>query len=164
MDKTSAPTTPFEVHKVEPSQEDRLLAAAGYLGYFTGFWLVVPILIYVLKREKSRFVAHHAMRAVLLHLLAVPLGIVCGVVSMAIGIATMVAIQPHGGGRGDESAMAGLFALFVWGSWIFPFLVYFVVTVLASIAAFQGRVNTTSMFGRLSEWALKQDKSVAPQT
>jgi hypothetical protein len=39
-----------------PSREDRLLAAAGYLGYFTGFWLVVPIVIYILKREKSRFV------------------------------------------------------------------------------------------------------------
>ena len=28
-----------------PSQEDRILVAVAYLGYFSGFWLVVPIVI-----------------------------------------------------------------------------------------------------------------------
>lgn len=146
----------------DPSQEDRLLAAAAYLGYFTGFWLVVPIIVYVVKREKSRFVAHHAMRALILHLVAVPLGIVCALVSMAVGIGTMVALGPKSG-RGNEDVMAGLFVFFVWGSWLLPFLLYFVMTVLASIRAFQGRVNKLSWVGRLAEWFLRQDKTVAAE-
>lgn len=163
MTQPPAPTTPFSppATPADPSQEDRLLAAAAYLGYITGFWLVVPIVVYVFKREKSRFVAHHAMRAVILHLVAVPLGIVCFVLSMAVGIATMVSLGPRSG-RGNEDVMAGLFALFIYGSWLFPFLVYFVVTVLAAVRAFQGRMSTGSWLGRLAEWFLKQDRSVAP--
>lgn len=163
MNQAPAPTTPFSppAAPAEPSQEDRLLAAAAYLGYITGFWLVVPIVIYVVKRERSRFVAHHAMRAVILHLVAVPLGIMAFVVSLAVGIGTMVSLAPKGG-RGGEDMMAGLFVLFVYGSWIVPFLIYFVVCVLAAIRAFQGRTNTGSWLGRLAEWFLRQDRSVAP--
>lgn len=167
MTQQPFPTTPFTpptapVPPADPSQEDRLLAAAAYLGYFTGFWLVVPIVVYVFRREKSRFVAHHAMRAVLLHLIAIPLSILCMLLSLAATIVTVTALDGPGAHRHDHGgALAGATMLMFWGSWLLPMLIYLLVTVLAAIRAFQGRVNKRSLLGRLSEWFLAKDRTVA---
>ena len=91
------------------TQEERLLAAAGYLGYFTGFWLVVPIVIYVFYRDKSRFVAHHALRAALYHILAVPVFLLSWILSFAITFGVAIAMSDRrgaGAGRGDWEAGA----------------------------------------------------------
>lgn len=165
MTQQPFPTTPFTppaaAPSTDPSQEDRLLAAAAYIGYFTGFWLVVPIVVYVVRREKSRFVAHHAMRAVLLHLVLIPLSFLCMVLSLVASVILVTALHgpgPHSHDR--ESLLAGVTMLVFWGSWLLPMFLYLIVTVLAAIRAFQGRMNRTSLLGRLSDWFLAKDRSV----
>jgi len=143
-----------------PSQEDRLLAAAAYLGYFTGFWLVVPIVIYVLKREKSRFVAHHALRAVLLHVIAVPVFVLSWVLALALTFGAAAAFENSGHGSRDPHATL-LTLVWLFG-WIAPWLLYLALCARAAVRAFQGRMSTRSLLGRLVERFLGQDKTVAP--
>jgi uncharacterized Tic20 family protein len=68
-----------------PSQDDRLMAAVAHLSFFVGFWLVGPIAFYVVKRKESRFVAFHAMQALVAHVLSMAFGIF-GVIVFAVGM------------------------------------------------------------------------------
>ncbi|MBK8258817.1 MAG: DUF4870 domain-containing protein [Polyangiaceae bacterium] len=149
------PTAPAES---TPSQEDRILAALSYLGYFLGFWLLIPIVIYVLKREKSRFVAHHALRAVLLHLIAIPVFVFSYVLAFASAAAMAISLEPRG--REAREWFGGL-TVGVWlFAWVIPWVIYLLVTGLSAVRAFQGRMNVKSMMGRLVESFLGKDKTV----
>ncbi len=154
-----APPHPASPAASTVTQEERLLAAAGYLGYFTGFWLVVPIVIYVLKRETSRFVAHHALRAVILHVVAIPVFVVSWVLGTALSFGLAAAMDS--GGRGSHGLAETGFMLVWLCGWIVPWLMYLVVCALAAVRAFQGRMATTSLLGRLVERFLGEDKTVA---
>lgn len=149
-----APTTPET-----PSNEDRMLAAISYASYFTGFWLIVPIVIYLYRREKSRFVAHHALRAVLLHIALVPVAILAVVLGFTLAVVVGISFEKSGS-RGNEQVVAGVLALLVYGSAMLPFLIFFIVTAIAALRAFQGRVDTRSWMGRITEWGLGKDASV----
>ncbi len=144
------------------TQEERLLAAAGYLGYFTGFWLVVPIVIYVFYRDKSRFVAHHALRAALYHILAVPVFLLSWILSFAITFGVAIAMSDRrgaGAGRGDWEGMAISTLWMV--TFVLPWVIYVAICGVAAIRAFQGNVRTGGLVGRLVERFLAQEKTVA---
>jgi uncharacterized Tic20 family protein len=138
------------------TQEERILAAASYLGYVAGFWLIVPIVIYVLKREQSRFVAHHALRAVLLHLLAVPVLILGWLLAMVGSFALASVFED----RRPDSAFGAAFLVTTVLAWLLPWFAFLVVTVLGAVRAFQGRIQTGSLFGRIVERLLGQDRTV----
>jgi uncharacterized membrane protein len=73
------------------SQDDRALAALAHGSAFVGFPFIAPICIYFYKRDQSRFVAFHALQALITHLgfFAVAIGgyilsIITSVVSVAL--------------------------------------------------------------------------------
>ncbi len=48
------------------SQDDKTMAMLSYiLGVFTGF--VGPLVLWLIKKDQSKFVAYHALQALLLH-------------------------------------------------------------------------------------------------
>lgn len=143
------------------SQEDRMLAAAAYVSYFLGFWIVAPAAIYVLRREKSRFVAHHAIRAIIVQGLLVPVVALGFLLSFFAALLVASVSAPRAGE--PSGAVVALFALSVWGGWLIPFMIHLATTIFMAIAAFQGRIQTRSLLGRLTERILGQDKSVAIQ-
>ena len=49
------------------SEEKTLALLAHLLGYFSS--IIGPLIIYLTQKEKSRFVAFHAMQAILFHLI-----------------------------------------------------------------------------------------------
>ena len=50
----------------EINSDDRIMALLAYiLGFFIGF--VGPLVIYVVKKDKSPFVAYHALQAIIFH-------------------------------------------------------------------------------------------------
>ena len=52
------------------SQEDRTMAMLAYiLGIFTGF--IGPLVLWLIKKDQSKFVAFHALQALLLHAVVV---------------------------------------------------------------------------------------------
>lgn len=141
------------------SQEDRLLAAAGYLSYITGFWLVVPIVIYALKRDKSRFVAHHAMRALIFHILILPMTLLSWL--LVVGLSVGIAAALHGGHR--EPGLGEGFVSMMWLlGMALPWLVFLVVCGVAALRAFDGRMVTTSLLGRLVERLIGPARTAAP--
>ncbi|HET6582943.1 MAG TPA: DUF4870 domain-containing protein [Nannocystaceae bacterium] len=50
------------------SMLDRLWAAAAHLGPFFGFWLLAPLVVYLLKRNGSAFARWHSYQALVLTL------------------------------------------------------------------------------------------------
>lgn len=55
---------PFNASDI--SQDDKMMAMLAYiLGVFTGF--VGPLILWLLKKDQSKFVAYHALQALLLH-------------------------------------------------------------------------------------------------
>lgn len=160
---TASPTPPPGTFPAPPpddiSQEDRLFAAAAYLSYFAGFWMVAPAVIYVLRREKSRFVAHHAIRAMLIQGFLIPAVLAGFILSLSVGI--LLASAGERAARHSSGAFTAFWALMIWGSWLLPIFVHLAITVLTAISAFQGRIRPDSLLGRLTERILSHDKSVA---
>ena len=62
-----------------PTPDDKTMAMLAYiLGIFTGF--AGPLVLWLLKKDQSKFVAFHALQALLLHA-AVTIGYILGVVT-----------------------------------------------------------------------------------
>ncbi|MGI4790577.1 MAG: DUF4870 domain-containing protein [Janthinobacterium lividum] len=60
------------------SQDDRTMAMLAYLlGIVTGF--VGPLIIWLIKKDQSKFVAYHALQAPLFHIAIVAAAFVLGV-------------------------------------------------------------------------------------
>lgn len=146
---SASPTSP----SAGPGHSDRLLAAAAYLGGLVGLWLIAPIAVYALRRRHSRFVAHHAVQAALVHLL---LGLL---LTISVSLMTLVASALLLARTGPPGA--GLLIVLAWGSWLLPFMVHLGLTALAVIRAGRGRIDTTSRLGRWTGWLLAQDPGLA---
>lgn len=131
------------------TQEERLFAIVAYLGYFTGFWLVAPLVIYVLKRDSSRFVAHHALRAVILHVLAIPIFVACGVLYLLIAVGAAALLEGSGHRSGDLVGALLMIATIL--SWVVPWFLYLGICVLAAVNAARQKVETKSWLGRTVE-------------
>jgi uncharacterized Tic20 family protein len=52
-----------------PTSDECMLATIAYVSYLIGFWLIVPFAIYLWQRDRSRYVAFHAVQALALHLM-----------------------------------------------------------------------------------------------
>ena len=70
------------------SQDDRTMGMLSYiLGIFTGF--VGPLVLWLIKKDQSKFVAYHALQALILHAVVVIGYILSGfLVIMLIGFLT----------------------------------------------------------------------------
>ena len=73
-------------------QDERTMALLSYiLGFFTGF--LGPLVVYLLKKDQSRFVAYHALQATFLQIAIVVLYAVSGVLSfVGIGLLLFAAV------------------------------------------------------------------------
>ena len=63
-----------------PSENERLLAVAAHLGMLVGIPFVVPIALYLWKKDESKFIAYHCVQSIALQVVVLVLGTVtCGV-------------------------------------------------------------------------------------
>ncbi len=61
------PPASYGAGALEITQEDKTLALIAYLGgIFVSF--IVPLVLYFVKKDQSRFVAYHAMQAMIFHI------------------------------------------------------------------------------------------------
>lgn len=59
-------TDAYGAGTLEVTQEDKTLALIAYLGgAFVSF--IVPLVLYLVKKDQSKFVAYHAMQALIFH-------------------------------------------------------------------------------------------------
>jgi uncharacterized membrane protein len=135
-----------------PKQDDRMLAAAAHLSFVTGFWLIAPIAIYVIKRKESRFVAYQALQSAILHVF----WIASGVVSF-FGFFVLMAVA----GMSRQPA-AGAIAVFA------PFLLFgggglaiLGVHAYAAYEAWCGRSWSAPLAGRIATAIMRGDEGAA---
>jgi uncharacterized Tic20 family protein len=123
-----------------PSQDERIMGALPHISVLIPYiGVIVPIMIWVTQKDKSRFVYLQALQAAAYQLalfVATLLGWGCYILSFVLLIPTMVFIQPSS----EWPALAATFIPFcVLGliglGWLF-FLIYGIV---AAIQVFQGK-------------------------
>jgi hypothetical protein len=66
---------------VEPNENDRMWAAAAHASAIVGFAIWGPLIVYLVQKDKSPFVAYHALQALIFQ-------IACFVIIMTIGMLT----------------------------------------------------------------------------
>lgn len=132
-----------------PSQDDRLMAAVAHLSFFVGFWLIGPIAFYFIKRKESRFVAFHAMQALVAHVLSTALGILgFMVVVVGMGIAGVAAQK-------EPAALIGMLVLAL-GFGAFSIGVA-VVNAVAAYKAWVGEMWSIPLAGRIARGIIGAD-------
>jgi uncharacterized membrane protein len=124
--------------------QQRLLAAVSHFAILGGFWLVVPVAIYLWKRETSRFVAFHALQATLLAIAAVPLSIAVIVLAAAFGLGALLVF----GGDGGTFALE---VILVWGAVCVSGSVTAVLAIIAGVKALRGETWSMPILGPLAQ-------------
>ena len=158
MDLTApSPPTP---HQLPPNAGDRLLAALAYFGYLAGLWLLAPIAVYFLRRRHSRFVAHHAIIALLVHLMLVPLGALLTALGFSLAIAVVTILE---GSMGPDAPVLEAALVAVGFTALAPVVITVAITLVAALRAYQGHLDPHTRLGRASESLLRQDPGVSDQ-
>lgn len=79
------PTTGVPRMQYDTTQDDRLWAMLSYLLAFIASF-IAPLIIYLVKKDSSRYVAFHALQSLLLHAAAAVVGIACFVAAAVFGM------------------------------------------------------------------------------
>jgi uncharacterized membrane protein len=88
------PTGPTQLAEESSDSQDRLLAAGAYLCWLAGFWIVGPLVIFFLYKDKSRYVAYHALQSVVLSILVSVLAPAIWIAGMIIPMLAAAALGP----------------------------------------------------------------------
>jgi uncharacterized Tic20 family protein len=127
-----------------PTSDERMLATIGYLSYLVGFWLIAPFAIYLWQRERSRFVAFHAIQALALHLMLT-------VASMCLGAIFFVGFFGGFVVSAVGSKLLGYAIVAVaMLAWLAVLLVPFVWLVKAAWRAWHGERYGAPLAGRVA--------------
>jgi len=132
-----------------PNQDDRMMAAVSHLSFFVGFWLVGPIAFYVIKRKESRFVAFHAMQALVAHVLSMVLMVVG-----FVGIAVSMGIAGIAAQREPAALVLALVMVLVFGA---MGLGLAVVNAVAAYKAWVGEMWSIPLAGRIAHGIIGAD-------
>ena len=126
-------------------RNDRILASAGYLSAFGGFWLVVPGMVYIWNGRQSRFLGFHAVQAVLLQVALIPITFIGLGVATALEMWIAVA-------TGDRHGSAPLAALAFFAVVGLAVMLPSAATVWMGMCALRGQPRALPLLGR---WARK---------
>ncbi|HEY4684309.1 MAG TPA: DUF4870 domain-containing protein [Candidatus Acidoferrales bacterium] len=138
----------MEQETLAPTSDDKTLAfLAQFLQVFT--WFIGPLVIYVVKRE-SRFVAFHAMQALLWQVVYFVLSMIC----MALFFVTFfMSAASRGGPQSPSQGPPVAFLIFfplIWlmmmGGWVLTL----VIGIVFGIRAMRGEWAAYPIIGR---WA-----------
>ena len=131
-----------------PDSNDRLLAGVAHASSLLGLWLIGPLVIYCVQREKSRFVAHHAMRAMVLQFAFMVMGIIS-----LLGVTVLQSVA-------FASRTTLLIGAALFGCAILMPSIYVLLTVLAMVRAFRGQIARRALFAPTTEAILRRDAAV----
>lgn len=121
-----------------PNQDERTLAMLAHLlQVFSGF--LGPLIIYLVKRNQSRFVAFHALQALFWQLAFMVL-VGCGSVLIFVTLFATIASTPPPSGALPVAFLLviGLFYLFVFGGWILTLILGILFAVKANNGEWAG--------------------------
>jgi len=134
-----------------------MVAAAAYLSWFLGMYLVVPVGIFFWARDRSRFVTFHAIQATILALMMAG---AAGVASVGYLLVVMVAAM-----IGAAVAAELAFLLAGVGFVLLVVVLPALAACYAAWCAFHGDRWRIPLIGRLADRALRaSDKRLEGKT
>jgi len=83
---------------MDPTAEEKQMAMIAHIGsavlsLFTGLGFIIPLVLYLTKKEQSRFIGFHALQALILQGLVFLTAIVLGIVSVvSCGVGLIVTV------------------------------------------------------------------------
>lgn len=141
----------------EPTTEERLLGAAAHLLLFMGLWVVGPLVLYFWHKERSTFVAFHAVQATLTALSTLVVASTLGIVYL-VGIITTTLAFDRAGYR-DYAGLAML-------AFVLAVLVLAALPTLwglyAAWKAFHGECWKIPILGRLARRLVPEPSDEQP--
>lgn len=127
-----------------PTSDECMVAAIAYASGFIGFWYVGPLAIYLWQRERSRFVAFHAVQALALQLL-LTLAWIC------FGVLLIAGVFGGGVARALGNEALGYAIMTIAGlCWLAMLLVPLVWSVQGALRAWHGSRTGAPIVGRLA--------------
>ena len=130
-----------------PTQDEKNLAfLAHFLQVFA--WLIAPLTVYLLKRD-SRFVAFHALQALLWQILCMVLYVV-GFMAFFVGMFSMAATQA----KEPPTAFFILFPL-IWLLFMGGWLLTLIMGIVYGIRAMRGEWAAYPIIGRWAKRIVK---------
>ncbi len=136
-----------------PNNEECLLAALAHGAIFFGFWMVGPLAVYALKRTESRHASFHAMQALVLWALHIPVAAVVGIGGLLLTFGLAAAV-PH-----DRSGILGAMIALGWlGSVALFTAIFLVVSVMAAVRAYRGETWSIPLVGGIAKRLIALDK------
>ena len=126
------------------SSVDRLWAAAAHLGPYFGFWLLAPLVVWVLKRNGSEFARWHSWQALVLTLWSF-FGVVLG--AIFLGLAVLVAALFDKVGLDAATPWIMLVGSLPLG---FVFLFSVTLSAIGGLKALRGKPWTMPIIGRIA--------------
>ena len=144
-------TETAESTALEPTQDERTMAILAHVLQIVGWW-IAPLIIFLIKRE-SRFVAFHALQALLLQIAYL---IIFGafMVLWIGGIFLTIAQSHPGPNSGPPTVMFILFPL-IWLGWMGFWVLMLVVAIVYGVKAGRGEWAEYPLLGRLARRILK---------
>jgi uncharacterized Tic20 family protein len=126
------------------SMLDRLWAAAAHVGPFFGFWLVAPLVVYLIKRNGSAFARWHSYQALVLTLWSLFSYVLTGVFA-GFGLLIAAILDKLGLERAAP-------IVFVVGALPIAFVAVFSVlmSAIGGLKALRGKPWTMPIIGRIA--------------
>ena len=145
----------------DPTQEERTFGTLSHALQTVGWW-IAPLVIFLSKKQQSRFVAFHALQALLFQLIV----LVAWVGAMAVWIGFIVSTVIHTRvGQAPPQPPAEMMLLFPF-IWLFGMAIWIcalLLTILYSIKAGRGEWEKYPLLGGLAARMLHIDFSMRYQ-
>jgi uncharacterized membrane protein len=139
----------------EPTKEECLLACVAHLALFGGFWLLGPLALYYWKHKESRFIAFHAVQAILLSLVMLAFGIL-GMLVLFVLVLGLAAAAHAAFGKGA----AGPAVMLGYALGLLIMALPAILAIVGGVRAFRGQWWSMPIIGGLAKTWL--DKNEPP--
>jgi uncharacterized Tic20 family protein len=131
-----------------PTSDEKLLAMFSHFSVFLG-GIILPIILYFVQKDKSKFVAFHALQSIFFHLIYLAVVFVLVIfLFLVLAITGVFSHSSHHPGAGFFMGM-GLFYVGLFGSIILA-IAY---GIYMGIKAYNGEMKRYFLVG---EWAYKK--------
>ncbi len=133
---------------VEPESDERLLALFSHLSIFFG-GLVIPLIFWIINKDKSRFVRFHALQALFFQLayIAIIIVFVLIMVFVAIGMGAISAGTFAAGKDGSFFIIAVM--IMFYGLIFLSMFVFFGYGIYVGIKSYKGELRRYPVIGKI---------------
>lgn len=131
----------------EISQEEKLISLLSHLSLFFG-GVILPFIMWIVYRDKSKFVRFHALQALWFQILYIALLVVLVIVVAVLGILTGL-ITESGSTRQSPSAVGIIFIFLMYGGMMLCILGAYAYSVYVGVKAYQGELKKYFLIGKI---------------